>query len=131
VGTPELPQGSQSSPEQRPEGPLGSDDFRFEWPGLATRSGRFVCRSVGYQTDRVGPMNFDLSLQACGLSMPGDPKQCRLNALRCAELAQNAKTQQLKVTLLDLSRDWVKLAESLEMSKAILDEDKVDFKRPA
>ena len=62
--------------------------------------------------------------------MPGDPKQCRLNALRCAEFAKNAKTQQLKVTLLDLSRDWVKLAESLEMSRSILHEDKMNFRKP-
>jgi hypothetical protein len=33
--------------------------------------------------------------------------------------------------LLDLSKDWAKLAESLEMAKAILDEDKVDFKKSA
>ena len=62
--------------------------------------------------------------------MPGDPKQCRLHAMRCAKLAKNAKTQQLKVTLLDLSRDWVKLADSLEMSRSILDEDKVNFRKP-
>jgi hypothetical protein len=76
-------------------------------------------------------MQLNLRCSKHGSNMPGDPKQCRLNALRCAELAQNAKTQQLKVMLLDLSKDWVRLAESLEMARALLDEHKVDFKKPA
>jgi len=63
--------------------------------------------------------------------MPGDPKQCRLHAMRCAELAANAKTHQLKATLLELSQNWVKLAVSLEHTHALLDEECVDFKRPA
>ena len=63
--------------------------------------------------------------------MPGDPKQCRLQAMRCAELAANAKSKQLKATLLDLSQTWVKLAVSLEQTQALLDEELVDFKRPA
>jgi hypothetical protein len=63
--------------------------------------------------------------------MPGDPKQCRLHAMRCAELAATAKTQQLKATLLELSKNWVRLAESLEKTHALMDEDDVDFKRSA
>jgi hypothetical protein len=63
--------------------------------------------------------------------MPGDPKMCRLNAIRCAELAANAKTEQLKATLLDLSHNWVKLAISLEQTQALRDEESVDFKRSA
>jgi hypothetical protein len=63
--------------------------------------------------------------------MPGDPKMCRLNAMRCAELAANAKSKQLKATLLDLSHSWVKLAISLEHTKALLDEELVDFERSA
>lgn len=46
--------------------------------------------------------------------MPGDPKECRPHAMRCAELFATAKTQQLKATLLDLSKNWVRLAASLE-----------------
>jgi hypothetical protein len=42
--------------------------------------------------------------------MPGDPKQCRLYAMRCAALAREAKSEQLKATLLNLSQNWVKLA---------------------
>jgi hypothetical protein len=49
----------------------------------------------------------------------------------CAELAATAKTPQLKSTLLDLSKSWVRLAESLEETYAPMDEDDVDFKKPA
>jgi hypothetical protein len=63
--------------------------------------------------------------------MPGDPKECRLHAMRCAELAASAKTEQLRATLLELSQNWVKLAVSLELTKALLDEELVDFKRSA
>jgi hypothetical protein len=61
--------------------------------------------------------------------MPGDPKQCRLYAMRCAELAANAKSVQLKATLLDLSQNWVKLAVSLEHTQALLDEELVHVKK--
>jgi hypothetical protein len=63
--------------------------------------------------------------------MPGDPKECRQHAMRCAELAANARTQQLRATLLELSANWVKLADELERTKALLDEENVDFKKPA
>jgi hypothetical protein len=63
--------------------------------------------------------------------MPGDPKECRLHAMRCAEVAASAKTLQLKATLLDLSKNWVRLAESLEKTHALMEEDDVDFKKPA
>jgi hypothetical protein len=66
-----------------------------------------------------------------GRVMPGDPKECRLRAMRCAELAATAKSQQLKATLLELSKNWVKLAESLERTQALLDDGKVAFKNHA
>jgi len=62
--------------------------------------------------------------------MPSDPKQYRLNALRCAELAASAKAQELKTTLLDLSKTWQKLAEELERNHAIVDDD-TDYRKPA
>jgi hypothetical protein len=63
--------------------------------------------------------------------MPGDPKRCRLNAMRCAELARDAKAPELKNTLLDLSQTWVKLAIELERTIAILDiEDTPSLVRP-
>ena len=57
--------------------------------------------------------------------MTGDAKQCRLHAMRCAELASKAKPQELKETLLDLSKNWVRLAESLEKTEALLEDDKI------
>ena len=56
--------------------------------------------------------------------MSGDPKHYRLHAMRCAELAAKAKAQELKATLLELSKNWVKLAESLETTEALLDDER-------
>ena len=61
--------------------------------------------------------------------MPRDPKEYRLNALRCAELAASARTSQLKMTLLTLSKNWEKLAIEREHTRRLLDESQVDFKR--
>jgi hypothetical protein len=38
--------------------------------------------------------------------MPGDPKECRKHAARCAEMAVAARTLQLKATFLELSKNW-------------------------
>jgi hypothetical protein len=46
--------------------------------------------------------------------MPGDPKECREHAVRCAELAVEARTPQLRATFLELSKNWEKLATQLE-----------------
>jgi len=64
--------------------------------------------------------------------MPGNPRQCRLHAMRCAELAAGAKTTQLKMTLIELSKNWQKMAEQLETSQALLDEERADeLKKPS
>jgi hypothetical protein len=44
-------------------------------------------------------------------------------AFKCAELAADARTPQLKATLLELSANWTKLAASLEAAQALLAED--------
>jgi hypothetical protein len=54
--------------------------------------------------------------------MPGDPKECRRNAARCAEMAVEARTPRLKATLLELSKNWEKLAIQLENAFARLAE---------
>ena len=51
--------------------------------------------------------------------------------MRCAELAASARTAQLKATLLGLSKEWERLAIDLEKTRALLEEDKVEFKKPA
>jgi len=54
--------------------------------------------------------------------MPGDPKECRKNAVRCAELAATAHTPQMKATFLELSMNWERLAIQLEDAFAQIDE---------
>lgn len=46
--------------------------------------------------------------------MPGDPKECRRYAARCAELAMTVSSFQLKIKFLELSKLWEKLAIDLE-----------------
>ena len=46
--------------------------------------------------------------------MPGNPKECRKHAARCAELAVAAHTSQLRAMFLELSKNWEKLASQLE-----------------
>jgi hypothetical protein len=62
--------------------------------------------------------------------MPGNSQECRLHSMRCAELATTAKTPQLRATLLDLSKNWVMLAESLEKTQALMDEDEWFLRSP-
>jgi hypothetical protein len=52
--------------------------------------------------------------------MPGDPKECRRRAARCAELAVATRTPQLRATFLELSKKWEKLAIQLENAFALL-----------
>ena len=54
--------------------------------------------------------------------MPGDPRECRKHALRCAELAMTARTEQLKAKFLALSKQWEALAIQLENVLATLAE---------
>jgi hypothetical protein len=54
--------------------------------------------------------------------IPGNPKECRKHAARCAEMAVAARTPQLKATFLELSKNWEKLAIQLENAFAQLAE---------
>ena len=54
--------------------------------------------------------------------MPGDPKECRWHALRCAELAMKGRTPQLKAMFLELSKNWETLAIQLENAIAKVSE---------
>jgi phage-related tail protein len=46
--------------------------------------------------------------------MPGNSKEFRMHAARCAELAMAARTPQMKATFLALSKSWEKLAIQVE-----------------
>ena len=54
--------------------------------------------------------------------IPGDAKDCRKHALRCAELAVAARTPQLKATFRELSKNWERLAILLDDVLAKLSE---------
>jgi hypothetical protein len=54
--------------------------------------------------------------------MPGNPKECRKHAARCAELAVAARTPALRAKFLELSKMWERLAVELENAFAQLAE---------
>ncbi len=54
--------------------------------------------------------------------MPGDPRECREHALRCAELATNVKDVEFKATYFALSKQWEMFAVELEGAAAMLSE---------
>ena len=53
--------------------------------------------------------------------MPGDPKECREHARRCAELAKAATTQEAREQFLSLQMSWIRLAADLDNAKAFID----------
>jgi hypothetical protein len=57
--------------------------------------------------------------------MPGDPKECRKHAARCAELAMTARSHELKTALLELSKNWENLAVSLEAVNGLVGETNI------
>lgn len=54
--------------------------------------------------------------------MAADPRQCRRNAWRCAELSHAVENSEHKQTLIELSRNWLTLALELERNHALMDE---------
>jgi hypothetical protein len=51
--------------------------------------------------------------------MPGDPKECRENALRCTELAHRSQNPEPAELFSNLAKQWVKLAVELEHAEAL------------
>ena len=52
--------------------------------------------------------------------MPGDPKECRQHARRCAELASVATTPEAREQFLALQMSWIRLAADLENAQAFI-----------
>ena len=52
--------------------------------------------------------------------MPGDPKECRQHAVRCAELARLASTPEARETFLSLQMTWIRLAMQLDQARALI-----------
>ena len=53
--------------------------------------------------------------------MPGDPKECRQNALACVRLAQTSASPQAREEFGKLARTWIRLADDLEQTLVFLD----------
>ena len=53
-------------------------------------------------------------------NMPGDPKECRQHAERCAELARLASTPEGRDTFLALQMTWIRLAAELDRAGALI-----------
>jgi hypothetical protein len=52
--------------------------------------------------------------------MPGDPKECRRQALACVRLAQTSPSQQARDQFANLARTWIRLADEIESTEAFL-----------
>ena len=58
--------------------------------------------------------------------MPGDPKECRQRALTCVRLAQTSASPQAREQFANLARTWIKLADDLERSLLILEDEEIE-----
>jgi hypothetical protein len=52
--------------------------------------------------------------------MPGDPKECRFNAVRCLRLAKRARRPEVRQAFVALAETWTRLAAELESDQALL-----------
>jgi hypothetical protein len=52
--------------------------------------------------------------------MPGNSKDCREQGFRCEALAQEAVSDAIKHSLLDLSRIWFSLAEAIDQIQVLM-----------
>ena len=53
--------------------------------------------------------------------MPGDPKECRQQALECVRLAQTSASPQARDQFASLAWTWIRLADDLERNLTVLD----------
>ncbi len=58
-----------------------------------------------------------------------NPRDYRVHAVRCGELAATARTPQLQVMFQELSEGWERLALDIEKTDAVLADDDVDYKK--
>jgi hypothetical protein len=52
--------------------------------------------------------------------VPGNSRECREYAVRCAELAVQAKTDDLKAHFISLSKTWEGIAIELERAQSLI-----------
>ena len=53
-------------------------------------------------------------------AIPGDPKECRQHARRCAELAAVATTPEAREQFLSLQFSWIRLAADLDNATSLI-----------
>ena len=53
--------------------------------------------------------------------MPGDPNRCREHALRCAEIARQAASPEVRDHFTSLEGSWLRLAVEIESGQKLLD----------
>jgi hypothetical protein len=53
--------------------------------------------------------------------MPGDPRECRLHAVKCLELARSAKSKTIKNNFVNLAATWQALVNQLEAQQALVE----------
>jgi hypothetical protein len=96
-------------------------------PGLTPKqSGFFLLQCTSATLTRKSELGIDSTFGAAGngvleAHMPGDPKECRLHALKCAEIARTSPDSRTQEQFAQLAQTWLKLASDLEQSQAILD----------
>jgi hypothetical protein len=63
--------------------------------------------------------------------MTSNLKQFRRHGMQCAELAQTARSPELATLLIELSKNWMKLANELERVQKNLEDQPRELKDPA
>jgi hypothetical protein len=52
--------------------------------------------------------------------MPGDPKRCRLHAVKCMQIADETTNSEVRRTFVDLAHHWNRIAVELDDAQALL-----------
>jgi hypothetical protein len=53
--------------------------------------------------------------------MPGDPNRCREHARRCAEIARQTASPEVRDHFTSLEQSWLRLAAEIESGQKLLD----------
>ena len=52
--------------------------------------------------------------------MLGDPTECRAHGFRCETLAREAANDEVKLSLMEISRIWFGLAEAIDQTQVLI-----------
>jgi hypothetical protein len=62
--------------------------------------------------------------------MPGDPAECRAQGFRCEALAAEAQSDEIKHSLMELSRIWFGLAEAIDQTQILIALEALKLRNP-